>query len=80
MAFAKLMAWSPHPHECFRVRTDRFPFLGGPFQWRDRGAEMKTKQWRGNDYAAVIVGLLFVIAILFSFSINDWVMHTFVWD
>ena len=50
------------------------------FQWRDRGAEMKTKQWRGNDYAAVIVGLLFVIAILFSFRINDWVMHTFVWD
>jgi hypothetical protein len=41
---------------------------------------MKTKQWRGNDYAAVIVGLLFVIAILFSFRINDWVMHTFVWD
>jgi hypothetical protein len=50
------------------------------FQWHDRGAEMKTKQWRGNDYAAVIVGLLFVIAILFSFRINDWVMHTFVWD
>jgi hypothetical protein len=41
---------------------------------------MKTKQWRGNDYAAVTVGLLFVIAILFSFRINDWVMHTFVWD
>lgn len=50
------------------------------FQWRDRGAEMKTKQGRGNDYAAVIVGLLFVIAILFSFRINDWVTHTFVWD
>jgi hypothetical protein len=27
----------------------------------------------------VAVSLLFVTAILFSFRINDWVMHTFAW-
>jgi hypothetical protein len=39
----------------------------------------KAQSWRWDDYVAVAVGLLFVIAILFSFRINDWIMHTFAW-
>jgi NAD(P)-dependent dehydrogenase (short-subunit alcohol dehydrogenase family) len=31
-----------------------------------------VNKWRGNDYAAVIVGLLFVIAILFRFASMTW--------
>ena len=34
--------------------------------------------WR--DYVTVVVGLLFVTAMFFSFRINDWVMHTFAWS
>jgi hypothetical protein len=34
---------------------------------------------RRHDYVALAVGLLFVTALLFSFRINDWVMHTFAW-
>jgi hypothetical protein len=40
----------------------------------------KEQPWRWDDYVAVVVGLLFVIAILFSFRINDWIMHTFAWS
>jgi hypothetical protein len=39
----------------------------------------KGQPWRWDDYVAVAVGLLFVVAILFSFRINDWIMHTFAW-
>jgi hypothetical protein len=39
----------------------------------------KRQPRRWHDYVAVAVSLLFVTAILFSFRINDWVMHTFAW-
>jgi hypothetical protein len=39
----------------------------------------KGLPWRWHDYVAVAVSLSFVTAILFSFRINDWVMHTFAW-
>ena len=39
----------------------------------------KGQPWRWHDYVTVAVSLLFVTAILFSFRINDWVMHTFAW-
>jgi hypothetical protein len=39
----------------------------------------KARPWRWDDYVAVAVGLLFLIAILFSFRINNWIMHTFAW-
>jgi hypothetical protein len=41
---------------------------------------LRTEQpWRWDDCVAAAIGLLFVIAILFSFRINDWIMHTFAW-
>jgi hypothetical protein len=42
-------------------------------------AQQKDQRWRWDDYVAVAVGLLFLIAIIFSFRINDWIMHTFAW-
>ena len=42
-------------------------------------AQRKAQPWRWDDYVAVAVGLLFLIAIIFSFRINDWIMHTFAW-
>jgi hypothetical protein len=39
----------------------------------------KGQPWRRDDYVAAAVGLLLAIAILFSFRINDWIMHTFAW-
>jgi hypothetical protein len=39
----------------------------------------KGQPWRWHDYVAMAVSLLFVTAMLFSFRINDWVMHTFAW-
>jgi hypothetical protein len=41
---------------------------------------MKKKEWRRQDYVAVVVGLLFLTAMLLSFRINDWAMQTFAWD
>jgi hypothetical protein len=41
--------------------------------------DQRERPGRWRDYLAVAVGLLFVTAILFSFRINDWVMHTFAW-
>ena len=37
----------------------------------------KGQPRRWHDYVAV--SLLFVTAMLFSFRINDWVMHKFAW-
>jgi hypothetical protein len=39
----------------------------------------KGQPWRWHDYVTVAVSVLFVTAILFSFRINDWVMHKFAW-
>jgi hypothetical protein len=40
----------------------------------------KGLSWRWDDYVTAAVGLLFVAAIVFSFRINDWIMHKFAWS
>jgi hypothetical protein len=49
-----------------------------------RLSAMKTQwfaKWQWNDFAALTVGLLFLVfSFTLSFKIDDWLMRHFAWD